>query len=347
MAVVKSDGYGHGAAKAARVFLGAGAQWLAVASVDEGVQLRAQVPGAPLLVLGPAPERALPAALANKLDITVTTAAQIDAAARAGKESGGKLRVHLKIDSGMHRLGVSPNQFIELLNEIKSNPNLSLVSIFSHLAKADELEFTRKQNETFNSCLAKAKEVWPHLLLSDGGDVFVHLASGDAARRFPFTHHDMVRVGLNLYGLESRVVSQVVKPAMAVRARINQIRELEAGESIGYNLTWTAEKPTRIASVPIGYADGVPRNLSNKMSGLLHGKRVQQCGTISMDQMLFDINDAPQAREGDVITLIGKDGNSQLYFADWAQTLGTITYELACAMRLRLPRIYKHGQSGK
>lgn len=154
----------------------------------------------------------------------------------------------------------------------------------------------------------------------------------------------MVRAGLNLYGLEARTISDVVKPAMAIRARINSLREIDPGETVGYNMTWTAKTRSRIASIPVGYADGIDRGLSNRMEGIIHGKRVKQAGLISMDQMLFDVTDVPESAPGDTLTLIGTDGEQSIQLADWANMLDTITYELACRMRVRLPRIYTHGQ---
>jgi alanine racemase len=269
--------------------------------------------------------------------LTVTSLKQIKDAAKAAAAAQKRARVHLKVDTGMHRLGVPTNQFIELLEEIGADQRLQLVSIFSHLAKPCDRELTQQQNDAFNDCLRS----------SDRDDaIFAHLASGEAARRFPFTHHSMVRVGLYLYGLEAQVVSDVVRPAMSVRARINQIRQIDAGQGVGYNFTWSAAEPARIASVPIGYADGVPRALSNKISGILRGKLVPQVGTMSMDQMLFDVTSVPEAAEEDVITLIGKDGDQEIHLADWAQKLGTLTYEMACGLRVRLPRIYIRHQDG-
>jgi len=149
-----------------------------------------------------------------------------------------------------------------------------------------------------------------------------------------------VRVGLYLYGIEPDAVSNKLRPVLSVRARINHINKIERGERVGYGLTWQADRPTTLAAVPIGYADGVDRGLSNVMKGLLMDKVLNQVGRISMDQMLFDITDVPQAEEGDVITLIGSEGQNSLHLSDWAKELDTITYELACRLRARLPRIY-------
>jgi alanine racemase len=241
----------------------------------------------------------------------------------------------------MHRLGAAPDKVNELLNKISQNKGLKLVGIFSHLAKADDLETTARQNKAFQSVLDNVKKAGVKVELA-------HLASGDAARLFPDTHYDMVRPGLLLYGLEPRVVSQAVQPAMSVRGRINHLLDVPQGDAVGYNLTWTAKRPSRLASIPIGYADGIDRGLSNKMTALLNGKEISQVGLISMDQMIFDVTDVPEAQEGDVITLIGGESpaynepasGKTLHLATWANALDTVTYELACRMRARMPRIY-------
>ncbi len=340
MAVVKSDGYGHGAREVAMTASRAGAQWLGVATVDEGIELRTVDSQTPILLLGPVPERAMATAIENNLDLTVTGKSDLREVASVANQINKNGRVHLKVDTGMHRLGASPADVIDLVTEVQANRNLELISIFSHLAKADQRDFSKKQADCFRAALANLSKQYPKLLLETGGSVFTHLASGDGAHFHPFTHHDMVRVGLNLYGLESRTVSDVFKPALSIRGRINQLREIEAGEPVGYNLTWSGSAKTRIASIPIGYADGIDRGLSNRLTALLHGQEIKQVGIISMDQMLFDVTSVPQAKLGDVLTLIGTDGPKSIQLATWANMLDTITYELACRMRLRLPRIY-------
>jgi alanine racemase len=280
-------------------------------------------------------------AIEADLQVTITSAAQIDDLVQAAKRCQKTANVHLKVDTGMHRLGAPPHMVPDLLNKIATSKGVRLAGIFSHLAQADDAAITGKQNRCFAAVLKSAKE--------HGASFGVaHLASGDAARYFPETHYDMVRPGLLLYGLEPKTVSEVVQPAMSVRARINHMRDVEAGDSVGYNLTWTAERPSRLASIPVGYADGIDRGLSNRMTALLAGKEINQVGLISMDQMLLDITDVPEAQEGDVVTLIGSESNEAnpqstpktLHLATWANTLNTITYELACRLRARMPRIY-------
>ncbi|MBP9090835.1 alanine racemase [bacterium] len=339
MAVVKSDGYGHGASSVAELLEASteGIDWLGVASIDEGTQLRTSGIKLPILILSPTPSWAISTALENELDITLTSEKQIRDVAACGKA-----RVHLKIDTGMHRLGVQFEQLEETLKLIKSLENLELVSVYSHLAKAANEEAVSVQNHLFSQAKTLTEDYF--------ANAFFHLASSEATA-FPQVHYDLVRVGLYLYGLQPDMVSPdlPLRPALSVRARINHINKIAAGQSVGYSWTWKAENETLLASIPIGYADGVDRGLSNRMHGLLMGKKVNQVGRISMDQMLFDISNVPEAQEGDVITLIGSHGetgektgasHTNLTLSQWAETLGTITYELACRLRTRLPRVY-------
>jgi alanine racemase len=314
-----------------------------VASVDEGCQLRSAGIKTPVLILSPAPFWAIDNAIKDDLELTVASLTQVRDIEKIAIRNAERARVHLKVDSGMHRLGIAPAQSQSLVGEILKSKHLDLVSIFSHLARAGHEETTLFQLDCFKKVTDDARLLKP--------DLTAHLASSEATRMFPDTHFDMVRVGLYLYGLEGRGVSETLIPAMSVKARINHITQVRAGDSVGYNLTWQAGRDSRLAVVPIGYADGVDRRLSNRMEGLLSGRGVKQVGLISMDQMLFDITDLPEAQEGDVITLIGSEPARQevgtepcqeksLFLATWADMLDTITYELAARLRARLPRIY-------
>lgn len=350
MGAVKSDAYGHGALVCAEVLAACGASWLAVASADEGCQLRANGIKLPILVLSPTPTWAVSTALDHDLDLSVTSLGQLNDLIAQTANQARSAGVHIKIDTGMHRLGFSQESIIEVVNRLKSNPQLRLVSVFSHLAKSDDRSCVTLQNEKFKGSLA---------LFEQAGlrPQFVHLASSEATRRFPFTHYNMVRVGINLFGLEPREVAADLMPVLSLRGRINQIISIEPGESVGYGWTWTAERRTRLAVIPVGYGDGVDRRLSNRIRGLLSGQAMRQVGTISMDQMCFDITDIDSAQEGDVITLIGTELGSEhikqgldldsscLSLSEWAKILGTITYELACRLRVRLPRIYTRSNS--
>ncbi|MDZ4835872.1 MAG: alanine racemase [Candidatus Melainabacteria bacterium] len=350
MAVVKSDAYGHGATQIADLLSASGAEYLGVASVDEGCQLRNSNIKAPILILSPTPSWAIDSALEDELELTIAATKQARDIDKIAGKRGRKAKVHLKIDSGMHRLGVSPAAAAALVAEISSLPNLELASVFSHLARAGDEATTAAQLRSFNKVL---EDIKPH-----AAGYFTHLASSEAARKFPDTHFDMVRVGIYLYGLEGTGLSDTLTPAMSVKGRINHINNVKIGETVGYNLTWEARRESRLACIPIGYADGVDRRLSNRIEGILMGRKIRQVGVISMDQMLFDITDVPEAQDGDVITLIGKEdaftekgerpcADLFLQLATWAEMLDTITYELACRLRARLPRIYtRHHKSG-
>jgi alanine racemase len=352
MAVVKADAYGHGAQDLVPVMEGSQVDYFGVASVDEGYQLRQMKTKRPILILSPTPSWAISSALDADLQFTVTSLSQIKDIAKQAAKQAKKALVHLKVDTGMHRLGLNISELGEALEAIASNPALSLSGFYSHLANPENQSSVDAQNSLFQKCLKQLNQ----LGIAPG---LVHLASGQAARNFSATHYDMVRVGLYLYGLEPNSKSTVVKLALALRARINQLKIIDKQESLGYGLTWTAARPSKIASIPIGYADGIDRRLSNSMEALMHGIKIKQVGLISMDQMLFDVTDVPQAQEGDVITLIGQEKgangvnssqsanqtNQTLYLADWAKMLDTVTYELVCRMRLRLPRIYTRSKS--
>lgn len=346
MAVVKGDAYGHGSLPVAEMLIALGVDWLGVASVDEACQLRALDAKPPILILGPAPSWAVKTAIESDLDMTVTSLSELKDIKSTAARLKRPARVNIKVDTGMHRLGVLPGKLNEMLELVNGDQHLKLISIFSHLAMAGDEKQTAIQNAVFSECVTRARSYIKEPFLT-------HMASSDAIKAFADTHYDMVRVGIHLYGLEAKKESTFLHPAMSVRARINHTQEIEAGESAGYNYTWTAKRKSRLASIPIGYADGVDRGLSNRMTCLLMGKTIPQVGIISMDQMLVDITDVPQAQEGDVITLIGSEQGQgafvdektsslmpTLSLATWAGMLDTITYELACRLRVRLPRIY-------
>lgn len=329
MAVVKSDGYGHGAATTAQLFEASGVDYLGVASIDEGLQLRQSGIKLPVLVLSPTPSWALDTALENNLGISITSLKQIEDVSSTAKRLNLQAAVHIKIDTGMHRLGIEPTTTAQALELVDKDPRLQLMSVFSHLAMADNREAVDFQKGRFE---AAVKIVPPGTLL--------HLASSEATRLFPDTHYDMVRVGLYLWGLAPNTTLPELRPALSLKARINHIGPVPEGESAGYGFTWTAKRHSRLAMIPIGYADGVDRGLSNNMEAIIEDNWVKQVGRISMDQMLLDITDCKQAQEGDLVTLIGSSAQKCINLCQWAERLDTITYELACRLRARLPKVY-------
>ncbi len=351
MAVVKAAAYGHGAVAISEVLYACGVSWLGVASADEGSELRNAGCKLPILILGPTPPWAIVSALEHGLDLTISSLNQLHELNQQLAKHQRTVPIHLKVDTGMHRLGMNMEDIKKAIALLKENKKFKLVSVFSHLATASDSQTTKIQKENFDRFIAIFNN---NRLRPD----FYHLACSEAINIFPTTYYDMVRVGLYLYGMEPNTSTDEkradlrppLQPILSVRGRINQINSIDKGESIGYGLTWKATRPTSLANIPIGYADGVDRRLANKMQGLLHGKLINQVGTISMDQMLFDITDISQAREGDIITIIGSDefehGRMQcaptscLYLADWADKLGTLVRELSCRLHMRLPRIY-------
>jgi alanine racemase len=346
---VKADAYGHGAVVVGEILQRYGASWLGVATVDEGIELRDNGINLPILILSPTPKNAMQAACEHSLDITISALSQLKDLEKEVQKFEREARIHLKVDTGMHRLGMPLSQIGTILDQVVISPQLRLVSVYSHLAKAAVEETTRAQNEVFLQVIKKV-----HAQVKQ--PILFHLASSDAARLYPFAHHDMVRIGIALYGLESWRDSTDLLPVLSLRGRINQLTHVKTGESVGYGHKWQAHRPTRLASVPIGYADGVDRGLSNQIEALLHGKRVRQVGVISMDQMLFDVTDVPEAVLGDIVTLIGSDAESEsrklpegqepLTLASWARKLDTITYEMAVRLRSRLPRQFVQNREG-
>ncbi len=343
MAVVKADAYGHGAVEVAKTVLGAGADWLAVATLIEGVELRRAGITAPILILGAinTPQEIKAIAQWN-LQPTIGNPQQALIFSETLSNSRGKLPVHLKLDTGMSRLGTrweSATEFVELVGKL---PHLTIASIYSHLATADDPDptFMRLQQQRFASAIAKLK-------INDIVPPFIHLANSAATLTNQDLHYDLVRVGLAIYGLyPSPHLSSRLKlqPALQVKTRITQIKTIPPGTGVSYGHKFISEKELRIGVIGIGYADGVPRNLSNRLQVLICGQRVPQIGAITMDQIMVDVSKIENLQVGEVVTLLGRDGDEEIYADDWATTLGTISWEILCGFKHRLPRVnFKNG----
>jgi alanine racemase len=336
MAVIKADAYGHGAVMVAQQVLQAGVDWLGVATIPEGIELRqAGITVPPILVLGAANTPVQVQAMAEwQLQPTLSTPKQ---ALVFSNHLQHPLSVHLMIDTGMARQGYPWQQGLAFVKFVQGLPNLSLAGIYSHLAMADAVDphSIQQQQQDFESVIQQVRAAGikiPRL----------HLANSAATLRGREFHYDMVRVGLSLYGLypAPHLADRVnLKPAMQVRSRITLLKEISAGMGISYGHQFVAERPMRIAVVGIGYADGVPRLLSNRMMVLIQGQRVPQVGAITMDQLMIDVSEIEDVQIGDVVTLLGEDGGDRIAAEDWAETLGTISWEILCSFRNRLPRI--------
>jgi len=339
MSVVKANGYGHGIDAVARTALSAGASWLAVATVDEGIHLRSQGLDAPILLFGPAiSKEEAEAAVLHRLEPTVCSLEQ----ARRFSEAGlGKIRVHVKVDTGMSRLGASWDEGRALVLALRDSRNLIVAGLYSHFATADSPDPTMAHHQ-----IQRFRELVQGLESDGARPPLVHLANSAATLGMSGAHLDLVRIGLAQYGVYPAAHLRdtvALHPALSVRARIVFVKTVPDETGVSYGHTFRTGRPTRLATVAIGYADGIPRALSNRMDLLVRGRRVRQVGTITMDQCLIDVTDVPGAAEGDSVTLLGQDGAETIGAGEWAERLGTIPYEILTSFSPRLPRVYRHG----
>lgn len=336
-AVVKADGYGHGAVDVARAALAGGATGLCVALVQEGVRLREAGIEAPVLVLSEQSPDDVRAAVQHGLQLTVYSGRAIDVIADAG---GVQHPVHLKIDTGMHRVGVPPEGAIALADAIAASAAVGLAGVCTHLAVADEPDhpYTRQQLDLFD-------EVLDRLSLAGHRVPLVHAGNSAGAIVHPRARYSMVRPGIAIYGVSpGHGVDHLVdplglRPAMALKARVSHVQRRAAGESLSYGLRHTFTADTTVATVPLGYADGVARRFS-ALGGevLVGGRRCPVVGVVTMDQLMIDVGDR-EVQVGDEVVLIGRQGAEVITATEWADRLGTIAYEVLCAVSARVPRV--------
>ncbi len=340
MAVVKADAYGHGAITVAQTALEAGASWLGVATVPEGMQLRESGIDAPILILGATHTLEQIQAIAEwQLQPTLSSPQQalIFSTALETIKSPSPIPVHIKLDTGMSRLGTHWEQAAEFVQLVQGLPQLQIASIYSHLATADSEDTTvmKQQHARFESAIAQLKALGI-------AAPCLHLANSAATMSDRSLHYDMVRIGLGIYGLyPAPHLNDTVnlRSVLQVKARVTQVKKITAGSGVSYGHTFIAPNNMRIAVVGIGYADGVPRNLSNKMQVIIRGQRVAQIGNITMDQMMLDVSNIPGIQAGEVVTLLGKEGEEEISANEWAEKLNTISWEILCGFKHRLPRL--------
>lgn len=335
MAVVKADGYGHGSLAVAQTAISAGADAVAVATVSEGIRLRQAGTRNPLLLLSLIQAEAFETAIANDLQITVSTFDALDLASRIASGMGAVAKIHLKIDTGMTRVGAPPEEAAELVRRALELPGVELRGFFTHLATAEEADPgpTEAQLARFEAAVV-ASALPPGTLR--------HAANSAATLYHPRSHWDMVRPGLMIYGVapaEGRAVPFHLEPALSVTARVTQVRDVPAGTDVGYGRRHRTRAPTRLAILPVGYADGLPRALSNRGHALLHGVRVPIVGNISMDQCVVDVGGLP-VQVGDEAVLLGSQGDERIAVEEWAAGAGTIPYEITCGLGRRLPKLF-------
>ena len=338
LAVVKADGYGHGAVPVAKAALEAGAAMLAVAIPEEGEELREAGITAPILVLGGIAEEAAQAVVRFGLTQAVFDEPRIRALAAAAQAQGKTAQVHLKLDTGMSRIGVRTQDEARALTRlIDSLPGVELTGCFTHMATADEEDggATLGQIARFEALTAAIGEVHPEPIIR-------HAANTASIFCYPQAHYDMVRGGIALYGYPPHPEIRGLRPAMRWISRAVYVKTIGAGERVSYGGLFEAERETRVMTVPIGYADGYSRALSCKGCVLVRGKRARILGRVCMDQIMVDVTDIPGAQAGDEVVLLGAQGTECIDAEEMAAWIGTISYEVICSPSRRVPRIYKH-----
>jgi alanine racemase len=350
LAIVKANAYGLGAVPISEALAKAGTEWMGVTCSSEGNELRKAGIGKRILVLTgfwPGEEEIL---LRENLTPTIARVDQLrpweQASARiARRQRNFRAPFHLKINTGMNRLGIDPGEVEAFAAELKKCPHIFLEGTYTHFASAEDFtsEQTSQQEERFFTAVEKLRS----LGISPG---MLHLANSGAICARPSTWGAIVRPGAVLYGYhqgfepaekKQEVIGRMdLRPCLSLRARIIAIRDVAAGEAVGYGAKFRAQRPSRIAVIAAGYADGIVRALTNKGSALLHGKRVPLVGVISMDLTMLDATDVPEARVGDVVTIFGKDGKEAIEVSDVARSIGTVTSDLLCALGQRVRRVY-------
>ncbi|HOE63691.1 MAG TPA: alanine racemase [Candidatus Sumerlaeota bacterium] len=338
MAVVKANAYGHGMAQVAQASLEAGAARIGVATVDEAAILRDLKIKAPILVMGPALLEHAEFFIARNISAAVGSIEAARAFGRAARKLGKKARIHIKTDTGMGRFGFWWENLAALLPEIKKIRGLHLEGCFTHFATSDiaDYAYTKWQHENFKKLLDSAAR---QKIRFD----IIHAANSGAIMQHPETYHDCVRAGVMLYGMlpdQKTKPTVPIKPVMTLTTRLVEIRQHPKGRCISYGCTWQTPRASRIGILPIGYGDGYSRKFSNKGQVLIRGRRAPIVGRVCMDQTLVDLSAIPEAQIGDRVLLWGENELGVLKVEEAAKWMGTITYEVTCALGARIPRVY-------
>jgi alanine racemase len=336
-AVVKANGYGHGAVESARAALAGGAQWLAVATATEAAELRDELPDVRILTMGALTEPELDVALAATSDLAAWHQRFAEAAAERGAELGVRPRLHVKYDTGMGRLGErDPDAVRSLVDQVAADDRLELAGVWTHFATADERDsaFFDQQLQRFEAMVEWVRTEQPGAL--------VHAANSAATLRDPGSHFDLVRCGIAIYGLDPFQVDPFdhgLEPALELRSYVADRKRFPAGASAGYGRRWLAPADTWVGVLPIGYGDGVRRGLTNNAEVLVDGTRYPLVGTVSMDNVTIDLGDGP-TEGGSAAVLIGAQGDERILCEEVARRLETINYEVTCGISRRVPRVH-------
>jgi alanine racemase len=336
MPVVKANAYGHGLIEVSKTAVEAGVEWLGVARIEEALALRAAGVACKILVLGYTPPRRVGAAVQEEISLTVYDKAVAQSYADEAVQAGGSVKVHVKVDSGMGRLGVFPQDAVEFVRWLKGQPGLDVEAIFTHFARADEPKYntTDGQIEKFESALQQLEKegIKPRL---------VHAANSAGSLNYPAGRYDLVRCGIAMFGLPPSPDTPLPEgfiPALSWKTHLVSLKTLPPGHGVSYNFQYFTKKDERIGAIAIGYADGFRRRAGNFV--LVRGKRVPVVGAVCMDQCMVQLDDVPEAHIQDEVVLIGRQGGEMISADDLAKDWGTINYEVLCGLADRVPRIY-------
>jgi len=349
MAVIKADAYGHGAIPCAKAALECGIQYLGGGVIEEGIELRKNGITDPILILGSIFLDESADLVHHDLTTILCNQSLAEELSKEAKKQNKIAKVHVKVNTGMNRLGVQPGNLLELVEKIKTLSNLKLEGLSTHFSSADDedISITKGQIELFQTALIRLQKMGIN-------PPMIHLANSSALFRFPETRANIVRPGLILYGaLPSPFIQPIVnevckkdnlhnfQPVMQWKSKIIQLKTIPKGQPLSYSRKYFTEKESLIATIPLGYADGLNRNLSNNMEVLIKGRRVPQVGNICMDMTLIDVSGVPGLQLGEEVVIFGKQGEEQISVEELAERSNTIPYELLCNVSKRVPRIYQ------
>lgn len=336
MAVVKANGYGHGAVQAARAAIKGGATWLGVARIEEALQLRIEGLLNPILILGYIPVSKIREALVNQISLTVWTEEQVVKLDKIAEQVGLQAFIHLKIDTGMSRIGVQWGDVHHLLEVINRSSHITLQGLFTHYARADESNPnpTNEQEARFLEALLESRSTFD-------SSVLIHAANSAACLTRPSAFFRMVRLGLAMYGLHPSPACQLpqqIKPALSWKTSLSHVKRLGPGRGLSYGHKYLTTSDELIGTIPVGYADGFRRTSVNQV--LIRGQRVPVVGVVCMDQSMLQLDRVPESQVGDEVVIIGHQGDAHVSAEDVAQNWNTINYEVVCGIGVRVPRIY-------
>ena len=340
MAAVKANGYGHGAVEVAKAAIGAGVSHLAVAFVDEGIELREAGVTVPILILGYTPEDAVEDAIEYDIMITVYRIEDLKNIDCIAERLQKKARIQIKIDTGMSRIGLQEEEVVPFLQELKKMQNVEVEGIFTHYSTADEVDktYTLMQKDLFEKAVNIAKDMGIHL-------PFIHSSNSAGTMELNNEFQNMVRVGIGIYGMypsnEVNHKTVALQPILTLKSKVAHVKRAKQGRGVSYGNTYVATGEEWVATIPIGYADGFSRQLSSKGYALINGVRVPIIGRVCMDQLMLDVTKAMPVHVGEEVVLYGKQGNEEIAIEEVADILGTINYEVTCMLDRRIPRVYK------